>query len=781
LDSHQPDSTSLIGTAPFTGGADGHFRCKAPSPGSADLLVLISFDCASYPLDQHFRFAIHTSEEKSYTFPNFRFQESPPGIRVGPWPGWRNIPLMPDASIQAGERQIRLEFQFWGDESQRHLVRGIARLGTFQAHEIVLHVSDARLIPVEAQFFSIPVLRPAPASLTIPDSLLRHHPRLLINASDVESLRGDESNRKSSIDRVRDLLDRWDHTLTVSPESKIPSGPESLAPEDRVLAGAFLALLDPSASNIDRGIKSFADYVDLTARPEFEPLKIDTQSGEVLFLLCIGYDWFYHDLSEPQRQLIRARLWEIADICWNHLGYERTDYAQAHYLGCGMGLLAFSLLFWNEHPRAHEWGNHLAGVLRLNLSLLPPDGFFSHGINLWIYEFGFLLRWLELLRTGGDLDLWGDGGKLKNASHFRGAATSPDGLYGVTFGDPQFRVGGDSWCHYLIALRTGSGQARALGDFLRDMPVEGVDFRNAPARRRVYECIWYPEHVLPESFQPGSQMFADGSQFFCRKQKTMFTFRAGAPLGYHRYNSGIPGGYGHSDPCSGSFLIFANESLMVSGPGPVYRRDTALHNVVTINGRGQIGDSAVWMPDFVPPSLLSLRPEFRSSGDLLSVSVDLAQSYLPDLGVRSLRRSILVNPHRFVVGVDLVELEKESSIEWNLHSWGRFTQIEHASGLAFSISSEDSNPAKLLCHCSHQAVWKTGLSGFVPAYPNDGRRDAFLQISAKGQRAAFFWCILFSGDFPTFAQLSPSRGSWAFKDGMPLIFDGMWISHAGAK
>ncbi len=203
-------------------------------------------------------------------------------------------------------------------------------------------------------------------------------------------------------------------------------------------------------------------------------------------------------MTADERERARKRLWEVADICWDHLGYERHDYGQAHFLGCGLGILAFSFLFWESHPRAKEWASYLRGTFQRVMRMLPQDGFFPHGVNLWIYEYGFLLRWLELFRVCAGEDLWGSTDHWRNASLFRACTTSPDFLYGITIGDPQYRVGGDAWCHYLIAARTGSDEAQWLAEQLADGPHAGVDFRHIPPRRRVYEFLYYDASIGSE-------------------------------------------------------------------------------------------------------------------------------------------------------------------------------------------------------------------------------------------------------------------------------------------
>ena len=770
---------SLLGTASLQpiGGTEGTFIGEATATVDAEIVVLISFDASNYPLEDHCRYALHSEKAHPYTYPNFRFEQKPPGLRVGPWPGWRGIPLMPSARLKAGDKETELQFQIWGDEFQKHSIRAVAKIKSLPAEQIIVTVSDPRLVPLEAQYYSVRTLKPTLPQFEIPNEILRRHPRLLINENELQALRNDKTAaRLEAFRRIHDLLPRWDSTLVVTPESKLPKGPESLAPEDKVLIGAFLALIEPASVNVERGVKSLLDYCTLTEQPDFGPLTIDTQAGETLFILCVGYDWLHPHLNTHNDKLIRKRLWDVADVCWNHLGYERDDYAQAHYLGCGMGLLAFSLLFWDLHMRAHEWGTHLAGVLKLVLSMLPEDGYYPHGINLWIYEFGFLLRWLELLRATGGPDLWDQTSALSHASAFRAAATSPDGLHGVTFGDAQYRVGGDSWCHYLISARTGSGEARWLGDFLRESPMEGVDFRSAPARRRVYEYLWLPEHVQPVPSPDGISLFRDGTQVFARTQDSLFTFRSGPPLGIHRLQAGINGGYGHSDPGSGSILFYDKGASLIAGPGPVYRRDTSLHNVVTINGQGQVGDSAVWMPDFVPPSHHAKTFEIATSGKTLAASVDLASSYLPHLGVRSMRRSIFVTPGRSLLGVDVITIAKISDIEWNIHSCAEFTHLEDHRALKFRVGSKKGPAPVLACASSNALTWKTGLSEFVPAYPNDGMRNRFLRVTCREHQTVFVWCLTLDDDVPEIQLLQDKHAKWVFREGASAEFDGTWIT-----
>jgi hypothetical protein len=610
--------------------------------------------------------------------------------------------------------------------------------------------------------------------LTLRANLAGVHPRLFLAAGDLPRLRASRTGSGARAwEKITGLQSVWDLPFSRTTESKVRGNEERLSPEDKVLVSAFLAMMDAEEEQIRRAKESYREYLQTTRRPDFEPLAIDTQSGEVLFLLCCAYDWLFPFLTPSESGEARARIREIAQICGNYLGEDRRDYGQAHYLGCGLGLLAFSLLFWEEDSRAREWTARLRGALECALRLLPPDGSYAHGANLWIYEFGFLLRWIEMIRVATGENVWESIPALKKASDFRIATLSHNGLLGLAFGDPQYRVGGDSWCHFLIASRTRSSSAQWLGERLCDLPRDGIDFRNVPARRRVYEFIFHDPGVPAE--KPANELwhFADGGQVTVRSDSTLFSIRSGPPLGSHRYHSGEYGGYGHADPCNGAYLLYRNGHFVANGPGPVYRRDTALHNTVTVNGKGQVGDSTVWLPDFIPPHVIAPLPRVRGEKNGVAFSVDLSPAYLPHLGISRYTRSVFVAINSFVAGVDAIVCGSPGSIEWNAHSWDPFTSVSRKTPPEFSLGDD----VRLLLLSPEDLQIETGLTEFVPAYPNDGRRDHFLRAWIRGAHLRLVWCYLFNGNqSPRLVEGEGESFRLEFAGGAVIVFDGTWLT-----
>jgi hypothetical protein len=685
---------------------------------------------------------------------------------------------MPAVSVEIAGESMPVRFQFWGDELTCRRIRGIVHIPMTGVMDWKVVSTDERLVLSGVEFFPPPASAVEPIKTSLREELVDASPRLLVVESELPGLRlRMETTHRHIWSRIEDLFAAWDLPQKKSPESKAVEGPERLFGEDRAVIAAFRGLLEPTADNVDFARKAFFDYVRETEREDFEPTRIDTQCGEVLFTLCICYEWLYKYLDSSERERARRRLWEVADVCWGHLGYERRDYAQAHFLGCGLGLLAFSFLFWESHPRAEEWASYLRGTLQRVMAMLPADGFYPHGINLWIYEYGFLLRWLELFRVCIGEDLWRASEHWKSASLFRACATSPDFLYGVTMGDPQYRVGGDSWCHYLIAARTGSAEAQWLAEQLADGPHAGVDYRHIPPRRRVFEFLFCDPvqrgHDAATASRPvGNQIestvriFEDGGQLYVRTRtddgsESLFTFRSGPPIGQQRRRGGEPGAYGHSDPANGSFLLFHQNEFLVSGPGPTYRRDTALHNTITFDGQGQIGDSTVWLPDFFPPDVIPPCTEVRTDGRTALLFADLAPSYLPHLGVETCTRSMLVDLGSAIVGVDTVVCSSLRAIEWNLHT------RQEIEALPLHILLPE--------HCS----WKTELTKFVPAYPNDGTRDTALRLAVHGRSVQWVWVIgMMQGCRPELARNEEGLVISGLPGGK-INFDGKWLLPEG--
>jgi len=696
------------------------------------------FDNKKYPLAQHLCYMQHKNgirldELSDLCFSEMKFDQEPPGVKVGPWPGWRGIPETPKIRIEIGNDSFEGRYNFWGDEFETGKIRvfALVSISDLPVNQIKLNWSDTRLSPLSLDIYPSNKKRPKPNPVQLRSELQNIHPRLLFYPADLQSLRQKKDQSCQAIwNEIEILLNNWELPFKITPESKLRPGSERLHEYDRAIMAVFHALITEDTSSIQRAKEAFESLLNSALNPNYEPMAIDTQAGECLFTLSVAYDWLFKFLSDAERYDFQGKLFIVAERVWQHLGYDREDYGQAHFLGCSHGLLAFSFLFWENHPKVQEWAAYLRGVFEYVLTMLPDDGFYPHGINLWIYEHAFLFRYLELFRYCAGLNYWDESTYWKNTSLFRKVSLSPDKNNGITFGDPQYRVAGDAWMHYLIASRNKNSEAQDLGNQLANIPVDEVDFRNAPARRCVWEFLFFDSEIAPQNIQKQSCYFKDGGQFFWRhkikSKETLITFRSGYPQGKQRHHWGEWSGYGHSDPCNGSFLIAKGDSFLFCGPGPVYRRDTALHNTLTFDNLGQIGDGMVWAPEFIPEERFpTIKCENNDSYDL--VITDLTPGYLDFIGVKRAVRRFMVFPHGVVLIHDSIQLNWDREIQWNIHTYGAIAEATMSEKLKFHFS-DGLEQAEMMVLLPENVLWRTGLSTFVPAYPNAGKRDRYRQL-----------------------------------------------------
>ncbi|MEZ5276516.1 MAG: heparinase II/III family protein [Opitutaceae bacterium] len=715
--------------------APGRFGLTFRSPPDTVMRIEVTFGIPSCYLNPFFRYACRTDPSTPFTFPHFRFNPGPPGRRVGPWPGWRGIPNLPGIRLKSGGILVPGSFFFLGDEEATGVLRAIFTLEAALGDATILVVDDDRILPEAIRWFPGGTSRASHHPVALRPELIGQHPRLLLGRDDLDSIRRRRLGHGFHFQHLVDLLADADRPFEVTPESKALPGPERLSPEDHLLIHALMALVDPAENTLKTARKTLRQHLRMASRPDYPPMGIDTQSGESLFIACLAFDWLHNNLPETEQRAARRALRKMAEICRHHLGPERRDYGQAHYLGCGLGLLTYAFLMWETDPEAAAWAAELRGAFDRVLDMLPPDGAYPHGINLWIYEYGFILRWLEVIRHCTGENLWSVNPHFARASRFRAATTSADNLHGITFGDPQFRVSGDSWCHFLIAARTGSTAAQALGNQLIDNPHAGIDHRHIPPRRRVYEYLWHEPKQKAAKLADGLHVFRDTGQVFLRRSGRLLTLRSGPLLGRQRRSGGEWGGYGHSDPCQGAFLLWSDEHFVASGPGPVYRRDTAMHNAITIDGRGQAGDGGVWAPDFLPPEFIPENPEVVTGKDKITIRMDLTPTYLRHLGVIRHIRTLHIDDRMTIVGRDEVKLRRARRIGWHFHSWCPVRIIRKRDKPEFTLGSL----ARIVFRRSTGTVLSNRPEDFVPAYPHDGRRGREITVRRYAAQTVFNW------------------------------------------
>jgi len=266
------------------------------------------FDFKKYPLDQHLCYMQHKDEIPLDELSNLRFSEmkfdrEPPGVKVGPWPGRRGIPDMPNVTIEIDHQTFEGRYNFWGDEFETGKVRvfALVSIQDSSTDKLKLNWSDARLSPLSLDIYPSNKIRPEPKAVQLRPELQNNYPRLLFSSSDLASLRKKKNQSCHAIwNKIETFLKNWELPFDITPESKLLSGAERLHEFDRAILAAFYALMTEEASSIQRAREAFASLLDLALNPSYEPMAIDTQAGECLFTLSLAYDWLFQFFADEE-------------------------------------------------------------------------------------------------------------------------------------------------------------------------------------------------------------------------------------------------------------------------------------------------------------------------------------------------------------------------------------------------------------------------------------------------------------------------------------------------
>ncbi len=688
-------------------------------------------------LDKYCLIMSRSSSRAKYSFPNMDFNTEPGGIPFGPWPGWRSMPEMPELTLSTSKSSIKPKFYFTGDEKSSGLINAHASFTIDQKEKnifLVVGTSDIQLAKVE--LFQSKNIKVSNEKIIIKEKLLLNHPNLLFSSEELSELKSRTESK--SWRSIESLFCNWKLAWKITPEVRTLEGKERLNILDKIVLSAFHALITEESNSIRRAKKTFRHFIKISSAPDYEPMHIDTQIGICLFYMCLVYDWMYIYLSEEEKIEFKKHLDFCRDKLVKYLIPERNDFAQAHFLGCVSGLLAYSLLFYNECRESKRNIEFIANAFITAMKMFPDDGSYPHGINLWIYEYTFIIRITELLYRFTNKNYWRRKEFWKNSSLFRNYATSPDKLYGITFGDPQFRVCGDAFLHYLISERINDPVAGKFASDILDINTSGVDHRSVMPSRRIFEFIYSASKTkkckLPLK---NVKYFHDTGQIFIKEKDFLFTTKCGAPLGIKRHNEGEWSGYGHSDPCNGSFLIYYKNAFLISGPESSYKRNTEFQNTITINGSGQIGDKMVWSPDFNLKRNFPRITAFNSHDSFHIINMDLTNCYNESLAVKSIKRNLAVFNSGIVLGCDKIILRKNERIEWNLHSYGIITKLTESHNFMIQEKGIKAD----LYFLNDYELFEQGLTPFVPGYPNAGKRDRFLKIINHGAEAQFIYLL----------------------------------------
>ena len=399
----------------------------------------------------------------------------------------------------------------------------------------------------------------------------------------------------------------------------------------------------------------------------------DLAAGHQLFGLAIVYDWCHADLDSGALQTIRSTL-ERRGAVMAAAVPGRRDFLQNHLWVDACGLGAAGLTIQDEVPAARGWVACTLDKWRRTHVALGPDGASHEGAGYWSYGVEYLLKFMALAREQLGVDFY-DHPWWRHTADYR--------LY---LGLPRHAWTPDN-CVVDIADCTRAGWSygpdyllRALGREYRDghaqwlaAELDAVHSRGSAAPW--LNLLWFDPALAPRppADLPTLRHFSDMDLVSARSDwsgdESLVVFKCGPFIGHQAVQAfeRDPGG-GHVHPDANHFVLFGHGDWLIRDDG--YRtKATSQHNTLLIDGRGQIGEGAMW---FQGAQALAVKARPRilradSTPALDHLAGDATEAYAANNGLQRFVRHLLFLKPDVLIVADDIALDVPHPLELRFH------------------------------------------------------------------------------------------------------------------
>jgi hypothetical protein len=445
---------------------------------------------------------------------------------------------------------------------------------------------------------------------------------------------------------------------------------------------------------------------------------VDLSASWMLFGLGLSYDWLKDHLTDEERNKFLNKLIlqgnKIFDYGQENLGHcWSTNYWQNHNWINYSGLLTTAYAVRSEHPGAELWIEEIKGNFDKVFDYLPEDGSNYEGTGYWRYAMNFFLVAVDLIRKDGGTNHF-ESGFMKNTFDYRLYQCAPNWEENISFADVHNKRSSHSIsAYYKIASEYNNGHAQWLGELVRNKFL----FREA-SQSKIFpgilpeaflEFIWFNpdiEQQSPENL-PLTKHFEDLGLVVMRSSwdtdATHLSFKT-SPAGGHKQwelswqldkkNDWKTRSLTHYHVDFNQFILVHNGASLVIDEGYNRTSKAEVHNLVTVDGTGCVGEKIwdegdlsdpvlfdlnckgihnVWRD--VPESAIAKVEAFSNENGYAYVVGETSKMYYPEMELTRNARNIINSECGYFIFLDELESELEHTYTWRIHSEKYASQI----------------------------------------------------------------------------------------------------------
>jgi hypothetical protein len=556
--------------------------------------------------------------------------------------------------------------------------------------------------------------------VSIKPELLEQHPRLFFTKNEMPLLYARIASCQAKM--WEPFIEFMEKNLTTpyrTMQSYREQGGLGTGTGDTLAAFAFtyaLAKDDAYGEIVKRFVQGYC------AEEIWDPPHPDLVHAHVLTGLSLAYDVAQQCLMPEERLMVRDKLILEARRMFTGTCAEKRvrtpGNANNHswIQKCGLAIAATAI--YEHAPEAKAWLDRVRWEYEKILEVHGPDGASCEGTSYWAYGLQWMLKYMELLRHTSGEDMY-EYPWLRQTGYYALYCLSPGGALHVNFGDNGEDQGRVSFIPYRLASEFRDEHIQWLGDLLHWNPnLKGKSGAS------MWSLLWYDPTVAVKAPNdlPPYRYFDDLEMVIVKSgwqdDARMLAFRCGPPMGHSVFAHGA-GGYGHAHPDQNHFIFFAGGSrFIVSDPGYSRWKMTSEHNLVLVDGLGQIGEEEHWLHYVYKADELAEMQEVFLSPSYSYMRGQALKAYRREAGVQNFTREVMFLDGKYLIAFDTVNTDAPRKYEWLLHSWnpiqseknGLFTSTQDDARLATALLMPEQFEQKTEAMMVKSAV-KWGLDG----------------------------------------------------------------------
>jgi hypothetical protein len=497
-------------------------------------------------------------------------------------------------------------------------------------------------------------------------------------------------------------LEEWESLLGISKRTSENVSFKELSSKllhnqsENLMAISLVQMIDPSQAYLPYLKKSIIEFCswpkwDQWFAGEIKVPVNDLSLGQALIGICGAYDIQYHQFSKEEKTFIEKRLTLIGDHY--HDDYSRFSTNRLDIMNCNHGTNAYgglsAVLYTIDNldtELKEKWEktlDHKFKRLSSVMNTYMSDGASDEGATYYMFQLKTYLQWFEILRNckfKSETKPYSDLLWFQNTTNYCIYSILPggnDNFGGLArFADCNPNFWGDPKCVFpLLAKIFQDPTAQWVAN---DMDVEnseawrdksGKDITKQETNYDVWRYLWKDAEVkssAPNNL-PNWHFFNNLGIFAWRSswdnKASYFTCRSG-----QHYQ-------GHGQPDDGQFMLHKAGVPYIVDLGYSNPKTTREHNVLILDGKGQIGEGQNW-PNFgfYPENKdnwgntdFYLVDENPASNHYFNVVVDPSNLY-DSTNLESWKREFIFLDDFYVVH-DVIENNKTAEAELLLNSY----------------------------------------------------------------------------------------------------------------